>query len=76
MYKRQAGNYPKALRQFQEVVDRYQGHDKAWDAQLKIGLTYFQMQDYESTYNELMVIKNYNPGYPQMKIVDKYLKRI
>ncbi|HNU53864.1 MAG TPA: tetratricopeptide repeat protein [Candidatus Syntrophosphaera sp.] len=71
-----AGNYPKALRQFQEVVDRYQGHDKAWDAQLKIGLTYFQMQDYESTYNELMVIKNYNPGYPQMKIVDKYLKRI
>jgi len=43
---------------------------------LKIGLTYFQMQDYESTYNELMVIKNYNPGYPQMKIVDKYLKRI
>ena len=71
-----AGNYPKALRQFQEVVDRYQGHDKAWDAQLKIGLTYFQMQDYESTYNELMVIKNYNPSYPQMKIVDKYLKRI
>jgi len=71
-----AGNYPKALRQFQEVVDRYQDHDKAWDAQLKIGLTYFQMQDYESTYNELMVIKNYNPGYPQMKIVDKYLKRI
>ena len=71
-----AGNYPKALRQFQEVVDRYQGHDKAWDAQLKIGLTYLQMQDYESTYNELMVIKNYNPGYPQMKIVDKYLKRI
>lgn len=71
-----AGNYPKALRQFQEVVDRYQDHDKAWDAQLKIGLTYFQMQDYESTYNELMVIKNYNPSYPQMKIVDKYLKRI
>ena len=71
-----AGNFPKALRQFQEVVDRYPGHAKAWDAQLKIGLTYFQMKDYESTYNELMVIKNYNPAYPQMKIVDKYLKKI
>ncbi len=71
-----AANFPKALRQFQEVVDRYPGHAKAWDAQLKIGLTYFQMKDYESTYTELMMIKNYKPDYPQMKIVDKYLKKI
>ncbi len=71
-----AANYAKALRQFQAVVDRYPGHAKAWDSQLKIGLTYYQMKDYESCYNELMVIKNYNPQYPHMKIVDKYLKRI
>lgn len=71
-----AANFPKALREFQTVVDRYPGHPKAWDAQLKIGLTYYRMDDLQSSYDQLMVIKNYYPDYPHMKIVDKYLNKI
>jgi len=43
---------------------------------LKIGLTYYQMNDFKSAYQELMVIKNQNPAYPQMPIVDKYLSKL
>ena len=71
-----AGNYPKALRQFQDVVYSYADHPKAWDAQLKIGITHYQMQDYDASYSALMLIKNYYPDYPNMKTVDKYLKKI
>ncbi len=64
------------MREFQIVVSNYPGHQKAWDAQLKIGLTYYQMNDFKSAYQELMVIKNQNPAYPQMPIVDKYLSKL
>lgn len=71
-----AKNYAKALRQFRQVVTEFSDHPKAWDAQLKIGITYYQLHDYESSYSELMIIKNYYPEYPSMRIVDRYLNKI
>jgi TolA-binding protein len=71
-----AANYPKALREFENVVARFPDTEKAWDAQFKVGLTYLMMQDNQAAYNELMTIKNQKPDYYQIKLVDKYLKKI
>ncbi|HOZ00641.1 MAG TPA: tetratricopeptide repeat protein [Candidatus Syntrophosphaera sp.] len=66
--------WTKALREFQYVATRYPDHPKAWDAQLKTGLTYLRLGDKIKAREALTNLKKTHPDYPEMQLLDKYLR--
>lgn len=69
-----AANFTKALREFQNVVSLFPDHDKAPDAQLKIGMCYYNMNDHNAARQELDLVKTQYPDYAHMDLVNKYLR--
>lgn len=53
--------YTKAIEEFKKVVERFSGENKAPDAQLKIGYSYFELQDLDSARIALQKVMDLYP---------------
>jgi len=56
------------------VASRYPNHPKGLDALLKVGLTYYNLNNKKAAYATLSRLKNDYPAYPEMNLVDRYLR--
>ncbi|HRY83313.1 MAG TPA: tol-pal system protein YbgF [Candidatus Cloacimonadota bacterium] len=70
-----AKNYQKAIREFEAVVNRYPAHPKAADAQVKIAMSNASLGDNALAASQLTTFKASYPGYANMALVDKLIKR-
>ena len=69
-------DYKTALAEFQKVVSQYSGSNKVEGAMLKIGFTYYEMQDWQSAKSALQsVIKKY-PSTTVSRKAKERLQRI
>ena len=70
-----AKNYQKAIREFEAVVTAYPTHPKAADAKIKIAMSHASLGDNAMAASELNSFKAAHPGYANMALVDRLLKR-
>jgi tol-pal system protein YbgF len=69
-------NFPKAIRAFMDVVDRYPTHAKAQDAKIKLAMCYSRQGDNELAKTTLTSFKTEYPAYHNMRLVNRILESL